>query len=382
METSASKRTTSFDDPQYTALIIRATLTFLENFFPKTFAKRIIAAILLSTGIPVKDITSLLGMGKSTVYDLGKSLRSANSSKDIVCLFHMKLGCGRKPKTIDIFDEIKQEIEGGFFTCLREIQAMIQNKYHIVLSVASTQRLIIRLGIKRLKSASLPANANPSLQEQFYQNVLQPLMKRAQTNEMHLLFMDGAHFVIGCEFLGYVYGTLRRFVRSHSGRQRYNVLGALDYQTKKVHTVSNTTYITAIQVIEMLRKLAVFYGNQKPIRVVLDNARYQKCAAVQAAMEELKRNYDIGLVYLPSYSPNLNLVERIWRFVKAEVRSSFTKDFTSFCSRIDAAIASTTESARDRINALIGEKIQLYSSLIPVDAHTFVMPPKGKKKAS
>ena len=137
-------------------------------------------------------------------------------------------------------------------------------------------------------------------------------MKRAKNgvNEA-LFFMDASHFVMGCDFLGYVYARTRRFVKTFSGRKRYNVLGALDFVTGKVLTVTNDSYITATQVCEMLRKLSAEYAGRM-IHVVLDNARYQKCQAVQ----ELARELGINLLYIPPYSPNLNLIERFWKFVK------------------------------------------------------------------
>jgi hypothetical protein len=125
-------------------------------------------------------------------------------------------------------------------------------------------------------------------------------------------------------------------------------------------------------------KLTYFYGIEMPIRIVLDNARYQKCNAVKDALAELKLKYNIELVYLPSYSPNLNLIERLWRFVKTEIRSHFITDFSSFCAKIDEVIESTTGTAKAQIDSLIHEEVQLYNSLKPVDAHSFVMPPKKK----
>ena len=59
-------------------------------------------------------------------------------------------------------------------------------------------------------------------------------MKKAENGEISLLFMDASHFVMGCDFLGHIYGKARRYVRTFSGRRRYNVLGALDYATKKM----------------------------------------------------------------------------------------------------------------------------------------------------
>ncbi len=121
---------------------------------------------------------------------------------------------------------------------------------------------------------------------------------------------------MGCDFLGHIYGKTRRLVRTFSGRQRYNVLGALDYVSKKIHTITNDTYITDTQVCAMLHQIASEYKGL-PVHLVLDNARYQKCAAVQELAEKL----GISLEYIPPYSPNLNLIERIWKFVKGELRS-------------------------------------------------------------
>ena len=79
-------------------------------------------------------------------------------------------------------------------------------------------------------------------------------MEKAEKGDVSLLFMDAAHFVMGCGFLGRIYGKTRRFVMTFSGRMRYNVLGAMDYVTKKVLVVANDSYITATEVCEMLRE--------------------------------------------------------------------------------------------------------------------------------
>ena len=131
-------------------------------------------------------------------------------------------------------------------------------------------------------------------------------MEKAKSGDIALLFLDASHFVMGCDFLGRIYGKTRRLVRTFSGRQRYNVLGALDYVSKKVHTVTNDSYITATEVCTMLRQIASEYKDL-PVHLILDNARYQKCASVQ----ELAGELGIELEYIPPYSPNLNLIERI-----------------------------------------------------------------------
>ena len=167
--------------------------------------------------------------------------------------------------------------------------------------------------------------------------------------------MDASHFVLGCDFLGGIYSKIRRFVKTFSGRQRYNVLGAVNFMTKKVHTITNTNYITATEICQMLRQVASEYAGKK-IHIVLDNAKYQKCEIVTSLAKELK----IELVYLPTYSPNLNLIERLWKFTKSKLRVKYYDSFTTFKGAIDSIIGGIDNVFKDQVSTLINEKIQLF----------------------
>src|SRR5207249_3029140 len=101
----------------------------------------------------------------------------------------------------------------------------------------------------------------------------------------------------------------RLFVRAASGRKRYNVLAAVHAVSHQLIRVANHTSLNAESVCALLRA-----GVGRPLTVVLDNARYQRCAVVQ----ELAKSLGVALRYLPGYSPNLNLSERVWRFVKKQ----------------------------------------------------------------
>jgi len=126
-----------------------------------------------------------------------------------------------------------------------------------------------------LKCGSLPAKADVGKQRRFYDVVLQPLMEQAKSGKLTLLFLDASHFVMGCDFLGYIYGVTRRFVKTYSGRKRYNVLGVLNFVSKKMTTVTNDTYITSLEICELLKNIALEYAG-KPIHIILDNASYTK----------------------------------------------------------------------------------------------------------
>ena len=116
------------------------------------------------------------------------------------------------------------------------------------------------------------------------------------------------------------------FIPSTSGRKRFNVLGAVNALTQEVFTVTNQTYINSHSIYLMLIQIAQL-DFEIPVTIVLDNARYQKYGLV----EELAQIADIELLYLPSYSPHLNLIERLWRFVRKEcLYSKYYADFTSF----------------------------------------------------
>ena len=101
------------------------------------------------------------------------------------------------------------------------------------------------------------------------------------------------------------------FIKAPAGRKRFNVLGALNAVTHELIAVQNDTYINAQTVCDLLVRIAKSAG-EMPITLVLDNARYQKCPIVRELAEKLT----IELLYLPPYSPNLNLIERLWKFVK------------------------------------------------------------------
>jgi transposase len=167
--------------------------------------------------------------------------------------------------------------------------------------------------------------------------------------------VDAAHFVFGA-FLGYLWCFTRRWIKTPSGRQRLNVLGALNAITYEVITVTNLTYINAESVCQLLQKLAAL-GLQVPITLVLDNARYQRCIRVQSVATML----GIELLYLPAYSPNLNLIERLWKFVKKQcLYSKYYADFSLFTSAIEECLAQTHTTHTPALRSLLTFNFQSF----------------------
>jgi len=213
--------------------------------------------------------------------------------------------------------------------------------------------MVLKKGLRSLAVGFLPAKADPKVQRNFLENVIKPLIERAKNNDIELFFMDASHFVMG-GFPGRVWSVVRRFVKTASGRKRYNILGSLNFISKRVESVCNDSYITATQVVEMLEKLAAKYS--KSIFILLDNARYQKCEIVFNAAERL----GIQLIYLPTYSPNLNLIERVWKLVKSKVlNSAYFETFADFSKNISECVNTLHCNLHDEMLSLITENFQI-----------------------
>jgi transposase len=201
----------------------------------------------------------------------------------------------------------------------------------------------------------IPAKADPEKQKVFLEQELQPRLQEAQAGKRAVFFVDAAHFVLA-PFLGFLWSVVRIFIQAPAGRQRFNVLGALNAITHELVTVTNVTYINAESVCELLRKLAALQLGI-PITLILDNARYQKCALVFALADSLK----IELCFLPAYSPNLNLIERLWKFVKKKcLYSKYYADFATFKTAIEDCLSQTHSTHKPALDTLLTLKFQTF----------------------
>lgn len=123
--------------------------------------------------------------------------------------------------------------------------------------------------------------------------------------------------------------------------------------------MTNESYINAETICEMLRKLAAL-NLEIPITIVLDNARYQKCKLVWALAEEL----EIELLYLPSYSPHLNLIERLWKFVRNEcLYSKYYENFDDFQKAIATCLSQANTTHQPALKSLLSLKFQSFKKV-------------------
>lgn len=192
-------------------------------------------------------------------------------------------------------------------------------------------------------------------QAEFLEAKLEPALAEARAGRRQVFFVDAAHFVQGA-FLCCVWCAMRLFMRGASGRKRYSVLGAWNAATGQLTSVVTDATVNAETMCDLLRKIAG-QGLAGPITLVLDNARYQHGALVK----ELAASLGIHLEFLPSYSPNLNLIERLWKFVKKDVLyGRHYATFEAFRGAIDGCLAKIPTEHREKLQSLMTHHFQTF----------------------
>lgn len=136
-------------------------------------------------------------------------------------------------------------------------------------------------------------------------------------------------------------------------------MGALNAISKKLITITNDSYINSETIKELLHKLKAAHPENFPIHLILDNAKYQHCKFVEEIATQLK----INLEFLPTYSPNLNLIERLWKFMKKKVLyGKYYEAFQNFKDGIIACVdnINNSDEYKNDLKSLITFNFQLF----------------------
>ncbi len=172
------------------------------------------------------------------------------------------------------------------------------------------------------KKTRLIPGAVPSreIQEKFAEKILETIKKAKQKNG-EVVFADPTHQVHNAEN-GYCWQEIgednTKTVLSNSGRKRINIIGAINAITHKPTTIITEDNCDKEMMKSLLTEIRKDYLNAKNIYVFLDNARYSRNNDVYEHAKKL----NIKLEFLPPYSPNLNLIERLWKFLKKKIRKN------------------------------------------------------------
>ena len=191
----------------------------------------------------------------------------------------------------------------------------------------------------------------------FLKNILLPLLDMAVNNLVKVYFCDGVHLIYGYEG-GKYWCKNRVCVKSAYGRKRVNCLGFLDAVSHKVEMVMNDSYLNAESVCEGLKKLRRNAPDEL-LYVILDNAAYQRCKKVKDCAAGL----NINMIYLPPYSPNLNLIERLWKFLRSRILANkYYDSFKCFFEKVHDFLSRAYIDYSTSLNSLLALNFQCLDS--------------------
>jgi transposase len=270
--------------------------------------KRIHAVYFKTFGMSNKEIGKLTGLNREIVGDLIRAYLAGGF--EALC----QLNYGTNKSELENYAEsILLSFTQRPPMTTNEAKARIEEMTGISRSPTQVRSFMKRHGLRYLRTGHIPAKADTEKQQQWVKEKLAPAIKEAQNGECHLLFMDAVHFILQ-PFICGLWCKFRLFIKASAGRNRINVLGVVNAITKEILSLNNTSYITAETIVAFFKQIKEHYG-ALPLKIVLDNARYQHCTFV----EEAAKSLNITLLFLPSYSPNLNIIERLWKFTKKKI---------------------------------------------------------------
>ena len=179
-----------------------------------------------------------------------------------------------------------------------------------------------------------------------------------QKEEEVLLFADGVHpqHNTKCSRAWIKIGQAKK-IKSNTGRSRININGVYNPLNQDI-IVHEAKTINAQTTIELFIKTELFYSNKTTIYMFADNARYYKNALIKHYLKTSR----IKLIFLPAYSPNLNLIERLWKLMRKKViNSQYYEHFDDFKKAALSFFENCNEN-RPLLKNFIGDKMHLLSS--------------------
>lgn len=220
---------------------------------------------------------------------------------------------------------LQQHLNKHTYLYVKDIVAYVKSVFKINYTVSGMTHWLRRNGFSYKKPSLVPGKANAEAQAKWILEYKQ-LKQNLSENET-ICFMDGVHPTHNTQVTyGWIKKGLRKELAANSGRSRLNLTGALDLLSKKMIIQEDKT-LNAESTLNFLKKIEEAYPTKTTVHLFCDNAGYYRNKSVKAYLETSK----IKLYFLPAYSPNLNPIERVWKWMKERVMyNTYYEEFEDF----------------------------------------------------
>lgn len=273
-------------------------------------AYKINAIILLGTGWSLNDVSEALLLDQDTLSNYVKKYRKSGLNS----LLKVFYSGGFKKLSSEQITILCEELDTNMHLNTKSICMFIKNQFDVTYTIGGMTDLLHCLGYTYKKPKLVPAKPDLESQEIFLEQYIE-WMKNKKPDEA-VFFIDAVHPVHNSMP---AYGWIKKGeeieLKSNSGRSRLNIHGAMNAETYETTIVAGEANVDKSSTIELFTALEKSYPLALVIHVILDNARYHYSKEVM----EYVKNSRINLVFLPPYSPELNLIERLWKVFKKNV---------------------------------------------------------------
>ncbi len=252
---------------------------------------------------------------------------------------------------------LTEELDSKPYATAVDICDYVKKTFNIRYSQQGMVQTLHRLGYSYKKTSPVPGKADIVKQKEFI-NTYNKKYKSLPDNEK-VYFLDGCHPTFNNHF-GYAWIKKGSdfSIKTQDGRKHLNLMGAYDPKNKET-VIKNYETLNREAVIDFMKLLRKKNG-EKRIHIIWDNVPYQHAKEVTRVAKEI----NIEIVYLPAYSPNLNLIERYWGFLRKKVlRNQFFETFEDFKEAILSFSKIKTQKMKKALASYIPEKFHLYEPL-------------------
>ena len=294
-------------------LLSKEKITELENIHrslrDKRQADRVKAVIALARGWSAAQIAEILLFDEKT----SRKYFERYQQGGIQALLDDNYS-GAAPKLDDHqMAELEEYLEEHILPDAKAVIAHIYKQYRVRYSVSGVTDLLHRLGFSYKKPKHVPGKQDPDQQQIFLKEYKR--LKARKGKDDPIYFADATHpqhnSVPSC---GWIKKGQEKELKANCGRQRLNINGAINVETLEPTTGFYDT-INAESTIHLFAKIEAKHPKAKRIYIIADNARYYHARLLKKYISGTR----IKLIFLPPYSPNLNLIERYWKFFKKKV---------------------------------------------------------------